>query len=169
METDVELKSKFSNIFIMLLFGVMSNDLDNVRHFLGKDIYQKYQGIINQNIKNNETQMFDEFNVKSIEIVSKKEFNDYYLVEVNIFSRYMDYVIDSDTKEYKRGINDRRVEKKNVLKFKKLKNDVQRSSVIKCEYCGANMDINFNGKCEYCGQFVDVTSYDYLLVDISTV
>jgi len=169
METEEELKSKFSNIFIMLLFGVMSNDLDNVKHFLSKDVYQKYQDIVNQNIKNNEIQMYDELNVKSIRITSKYEFDDHYLVEVSIVSRYMDYIIDSDTKEYKRGINSRRIEKQNILKFKKKKTNIQRSSVIKCEYCGANMDINFNGKCEYCGMIADVTSYDYVLVDINTI
>lgn len=120
MESVEELKSKFSNIYIMILFAIMSNDLENVRHFLSADVYLKYKKIIDENSFNDEVQMYDELNVKSIDIVSQEEMEDFYLVKVRIISRYMDYVIDSATKKYKRGINTYRIEKENILTFKKL-------------------------------------------------
>lgn len=168
MENEEELKGKFSNIFIMILFGIMMNDLENVKHFLSNSVYNKFKKIVDANILNNETQMYDELNVKSIKILSIEEEDNYNVVKVKIVSRYMDYVIDSNTKKYKRGVNTHRIEKDNILTFKKLKNASLRKSVIKCESCGANMDINFSGKCEYCGSIADVTSYDFVLTDIIT-
>lgn len=168
MENEMELKGKFSNIYIMILFGIMTNDLSNADHFLSDEIMDKYNKIIEKNLANNETQMYDEMNVKSIDIISKEELEDCYLVKVKLISRYMDYIIDSTTKKYKRGVNTHRIEKENTLTFKKLKSAKERSSVIKCEYCGANMDINHSGKCEYCGSIADVTEYDYVLIDIVT-
>ena len=43
MENDAELKSKFSNIFIMLLLGIQTNNLDDVKHYLSDDLYNKYK------------------------------------------------------------------------------------------------------------------------------
>lgn len=169
MENELELKGKFSNIYIMLLFGVMTNDLSNADHFLSNEVMNRYSKIIENNVSNNETQMYDEMNVKSIDIISYEELEDCYLVKVKLISRYMDYIIDSTTKKYKRGINTYRIEKENLLTFKKMKSAQERPSVIKCSHCGANMDINYSGKCEYCGSIADVTAYDYVLIDIKTI
>lgn len=165
MESVEELKSKFSNIYIMLLFAVMTNNLDKVKHFLSNKVLKTYEDVIRKNISNNEVQMYDELNVKSIDIISMEETIDYYLVKVRIISRYMDYIVDNAGK-YKRGINDRRIEKENYLIFRKNKRAEDRGPVVKCLYCGANLDINFYGVCEYCGMKMDVTSYDYILEDI---
>lgn len=163
-----ELKSKFSNIFIMLLFSVMTNDLEKVKHFLSNEMYFRYNDIINKNNSNNEIEMFDELNVKDINIVRsfEDEVNEY--KEVNITSRYIHYFIDKETKRYKSGNNSNRIEKTNKLIFKKKKQAEERKNVIKCEHCGANLDINFTGACEYCGIVTDVSPYDYILIDLIT-
>lgn len=165
MEDFEILKGKFSNIFIKIVFGLMKNDLSEIRHYLSNDVYNMYQSVVDNNIKNNELPMYDLLNVKSISLVDSYEKDDSYYVKVLLVSRYMDYVVDKDTLKYKRGEDSRRIEKNHYLTFKKLKSATERKNVIKCEYCGANLDINSSGVCEYCGKVADVSNYDYILVE----
>ena len=46
MKTDNELISKFSNIYIMLLYSIMTNDISRVKHYLSDNLYHKYKYII---------------------------------------------------------------------------------------------------------------------------
>lgn len=169
MEDFEILKGKFSNIFIKIVLGLMENDLSDVKHYLSDDVYNMYQKVIDNNIKNNEIPMYDELNVKSISLANSYETDDSYYVKIVLVSRYMDYVVDKDTFEYKRGINSYRVQKNHYLTFKKLKSATERKNVIKCEYCGANLDINSSGVCEYCGKVADVSHYDYILVEADKI
>ncbi len=160
-----ELISKFSNIYIMLLFGIMSNDIMRVKHFLSDEMYEKYQNIVDNNIKNKEIQMYDELNVKEINIIDKTITDKYEEIKVKLIARYMDYVIDMETKKFKRGINTSRVETTNYLTFRKLLNANQKDFYT-CSSCGANLDINFTGICPYCKNVVSVEDSDYILVSL---
>ncbi len=165
---EAKLKTKFNNIFINLLYSVMTNDLSKVRHFLSDEVAAKFEAIIERNKANNETQMYDELNVKDISISSVEEVDGKEVVKAVITSRYMDYIIDSNTGEYKRGINDHRVEKLNYLTFQKNLDAKDKPIIFKCPHCGADMDINFTGKCNFCRKVVDITDYEYILTDITT-
>ena len=164
-----KLLGKFSNIYIMLLYAFMTNDLEKARHYLSDDMYLKYKSKIDEYIKNNETRMFDEANVANISIESKEIVDNFEIVKVKLISRYMDYVIDSNTKKYKYGVNDHRIEKTNILTFKKNKNYNLDKKIYTCLNCGANIDINFNGVCPYCGKSTDLKYKDYILVDLKEV
>ena len=163
------LKGKFSNIFIKLLVGIMSSDLTKVKHFLSDEVYNRYQGVINQNIKNNEIQCYDELNVKELSIVGYDSDDKYDIVRVNLTSRYMDYVIDKDTLKYKRGVNDHRIEVNHILVFKKLKTANGNPMVVKCPGCGANLDVNNTGLCPYCGSIHSAESYGYVLYEVTNL
>ena len=166
---DAKLKNKFNNIFINLLFSIMTNNISKVECFLSKDLKERFNSIIEENKKNNERQMYDELNVKDIIITSKEVTDIKEIVHVTIISRYMDYIIDSNTSQYKRGINDHRVEKTNYLVFEKYLNAKDRPMIFKCPNCGADMDINFNGKCNFCRNVVDLSEYEYILTSIETI
>jgi hypothetical protein len=167
MESNAELESKFSNMFIMLLLGIQSNDLDDVKHYLSEDVYNKYLAVCQRHIANNEMQLYDEMNVKQISINLSDE-GDYDVAYVHIVSRYMDYIIDLDTGNKKSGINDHRIELDHDLVFKKKK-DAVKGAVVKCPGCGANLDVNHSGKCEYCGAIYSAESYDFILTSITNL
>ena len=162
-----ELISKFSNIYIMLLYAIMSNDINRVKHFLNDEMFNKYKSIIDNNIKNKEIQMYDEMNVKEIKILSNVKYSEYEEVKVYLVSRYMDYIIDAETKQYKRGINDHRVEKNNYLTFRKYL-DAEGKEMYTCKNCGANLDVNFTGICPYCQSVVSMEKHDYVLTNLET-
>ena len=163
-----ELISKFSNIYIMLLYAIMTNDIDRVKHFLNDDLYQKYKSIVLEHINNNETQMYDELNVYKINIESREVIDNKEIIKVKLISRYMDYIMDNQTKKIKSGINTHRIEKTNYLVFEKLINENGQKIVHKCPNCGANLDINYNGICSYCKQSVNLKEEDFILVSLTS-
>lgn len=163
------LKSKFSNIFIKIIVGIMTNELKDVRHYLSDDLYNRLQSIINENVSNHEIRCFDEPNVKEVNIVNYGQDEKYDFINVDLVSRYMDYYIDSDTKKYKRGTNDHRLEITHRLVFKKLKGISANDIAVKCPGCGANLDPNNSGYCKYCGKTNSAESYDYVLYEVSNI
>ena len=162
-----ELKGTFSNIFIKLLLGIQLCDLEDVKHFLSDELYDKYSKICEEHKQKNEAQMYDEMNVKSIDY-SLSEDEEYDIANVHIISRYMDYILDLNSGKKKKGIDDHRVEIEHDLVFKKKKGK-ERASVVKCEGCGANLDANNTGKCEYCGTIHSAINYEYVLFSITNL
>ena len=160
-------KSKVNNIFVMLHSCIMSRNLDRVRHFISDDLEKKYDSIIEDLKNKKEIQMYDELNVKDCNINKIEITNDKIIIDVVIISRYMDYKIDEETKKYKSGINDHRIEKTNYLKFEKSINAKDYKLIKKCPSCGASIDLNKDGKCEYCKNIFDAENYDYILVSIN--
>lgn len=169
MENDVELKSKFSNIFIMLLTGLMENDMTGAKHYISEELFTKYQDRCEKFIKNKEYQCYDEPNVGDINITNRYEDDNYYYIEATLLSRYMDYVIDMDTLKYKRGVNDHRIDTYHHMVFRKRKDAKDRTEVVECPYCGASLDVNYNGKCEFCGKVFSAENYDYILINIDNL
>ena len=164
-----ELISKFSNIYIMLLYSIMTNNIDRVKHFLSKELYIKYKDIVDSHIKNGETQMYDELNVYKINIENKNILDNKEIITVKLISRYMDYIIDNKTHKRKSGVNTHRVEKTNLLIFEKKNIDLEKKVVYTCPNCGANLDINYNGICSYCKKSIDLKNDDYILTSIQVM
>jgi len=160
--------TKVDNIFVKLHTCVMKGDLSDVDHFISDEVYEKYQKYIDELKSNDERQMYDELNVKSTKIMNVIDNGDSYKVEVEIISRYMDYVIDVNDGTLKRGINTSRVEKRNILTFEKKKEVLDTKIVRKCPGCGASISVNTSGQCSYCGTIYNLEDYDFILKDIVT-
>ena len=165
--SESELISKFSNIYIMLLYSIMTNDIERVKHYLSNDLYNKYKTIVNDHINNDETQMYDELNVYKINIISKEYIDNKEIITVRLISRYMDYIIDNKTKNIKSGINTYRIEKTNTLVFEKNKDTIDNKIIHTCPNCGANLDIHYNGVCSYCKQSINLLNEDYILISLN--
>ena len=161
--------TKVNNIFIMLHTAVMMDDLDRAKHFLSNEVYEKYKDKLDKLNFNHERQMYDELNVKETIIDGFNIVEDKIVINVTIISRYMDYIINKDTGNYIRGINDRRVEKVNKLVFSKTINSTYTKTSQKCPTCGASIDVNSNGKCSYCGSIFNADKYDWILLSIETI
>ncbi len=162
-----ELISKFSNIYIMLLYSIMTNDIERVKHYLSNDLYNKYKSIVDSHIKNAETQMYDELNVYKINILSHDVIDNKEIVTVKLISRYMDYIMDNKTKKIKSGVNTHRIEKTNTLVFEKNKDSYDDKIIHTCPNCGANLDIHFNGVCSYCKKSINLKKEDYILIELN--
>lgn len=160
-------KTKVDNIFVKLYTCIMKGDLTDVRHFISEELYNNYINKINELISHNKRQMYDEINVKNTMIINRKILEDREIIDVEIVSRYMDYIIDINTGDLISGDDTRRIERSNILRFEKKLNTKDFGIVRKCPGCGASINVNNTGKCEYCDTIFNLDDYDYILVSIN--
>ena len=160
-------KTKVDNIFVKLYTCIMKGDLTDVRHFISEELYNNYINKINELISHNKRQMYDEINVKNTMIINRKILEDKEIIDVEIVSRYMDYIIDINTGDLISGDDTRRRERRNILRFEKKLNTKDFGIVRKCPGCGASINVNNTGKCEYCDTIFNLDDYDYILVSIN--
>ena len=160
-------KTKVDNIFVKLYTCIMKGDLTDVRHFISEELYNNYINKINELISHNKRQMYDEINVKNTMIINRKILEDKEIIDVEIVSRYMDYIIDINTGDLISGDDTRRIERRNILRFEKKLNTKDFGIVRKCPGCGASINVNNTGKCEYCDKIFNLDDYDYILVSIN--
>lgn len=159
-------KTKVDNIFVKVYTNIMKQNLSEVSHFISNNLEDELQNKIDALKTNNQRQMYDELNVKDTRILSRNIENDKEVVEVELISRYMDYIIDLDTGELLSGDDTRRIQRTNILRFEKLLNTKEIGLVRRCPGCGASISVNTTGQCDYCGTIFNQEDYDYVLVSI---
>ena len=165
--SEAKFKAKVDNVYIKLYTGVMKQDLENIRHFLSDDVYEKYNNKIKSLQQSNLIQVYDELNVSDTNIINIEEFEDRFEITVRLLTKYLDYRIAKDTKKFISGNRDVREEKYVTLRFSKIKNAKALGNARKCTGCGANIDLNKNGVCEYCGSVYILRDYDWVLEEIN--
>lgn len=158
--------SKVDNTFIMLLSAIMTDNMPRVKHKISDKLYNYYDNYVKRLNQNNQKQMYDELNVKSTYINEITEDENHYIIKVLLISRYMDYIVDKTSFKLLLGNNTSRIEKKNYLTFKKIKNFKTESIARVCPTCGANIDANSTGICPYCSSSYDAYNYDWILTEI---
>ena len=163
--TENKFKTYVDNVFIQLHMAVVTKELENIKHFVSDEVYNKYQNKLDELNKKHLIQMYDEINVAQTDILSYKVDNENMIIEVNILSRYLDYLMDEDG-NYVSGDTDIRTEKNNHLVFTKKINYEKSKTVRKCPGCGASIDVNASGKCEYCGTIYNLEDKDWVLKSI---
>ncbi len=166
--TESGFKAKVDNTFIMILSCIIDRNMSRVQHKISDQLEEKYNNIVETLKNNKEIQMYDELNVKNTYIEDINITDTSYIITVKLISRYMDYIIDEDTKKYKRGHNEYRVEKTNYLVFVKRRDAKKMGVIRQCTYCGASIDFNSNGICSFCRKPFDTEKYDWVLTSLET-
>ncbi len=161
--------TKVDNIFILLISGVMFDELDKAKHKVSEEVFKKYQRIIDSNKEKNITQMYDEMNVKSTTITDIKKTNEKIIVKVDLVSRYLDYQIDLETGAFISGNKTERKEHINKLILEKRIDARGVQTSMHCPSCGKPANVNETGICEYCGSVFNTDDYDYVLTSIETI
>ena len=157
--------TKVDHIFIMILSAIMDNDMSSVKHYLSDSLYEKYNSMVNEFKSKKLIRLFDEMNVKETHILDYNVNEDSINIRVSLTSRYMDYFINEEGK-YVSGINDRRIEKNNILVFTKKLGAKELGEARRCPSCGNTLDINNTGVCPYCKSTIDMSKYDYVITRI---
>lgn len=166
---EASFKSYIDNIFVKLFTAIMLDDLENVKHFLSEDVYNKYKEKLDNLNSKNIRQMYDELNVKSSNITNVEITDDYFIITVSLTARYMDYQINKDNGNLISGNNTSRIERNYILKFTKKRDFSQQKAARKCPGCGASISVNTKGVCEYCGTVYNLEKYDYILSNINII
>ena len=163
--TESKFKSFVDNVFIQIYLAIMTKEPEKIKHFVSDELYENIYNQIEELNQRKLIQMYDEINAKQTTILNYEVQDNKMRIEVNLTSRYMDYLIDEDG-NFVSGINDRRIEKENYLTFEKPIGYLSTSSVRKCPGCGASIDVNANGKCAYCGTTYNLKDKDWVLVSL---
>lgn len=162
--SESKFKTYVDNIFIQVYLSVVTDTLDNVKHFMSAEVYDIFKHKIDDLKSKGLRQMYDEINVKETNIVGYEIMDNKIVIKVNLVSRYLDYLIDSNG-DYVSGNRSSRVQINNHLVFTKLINSKENNR--KCPTCGANIDVNANGICQYCRGTYNLEEKDFILESIN--
>ena len=161
--SEASFKAKVDNIFIQLYSAVMKQDLQRVKHFLSDEIFEKYDRRVKELQEKNQYQIY----VSDTNITNIEEDENEFRVHVSLLTKYLDYLITKDTRQFISGNKDVRTEKRVHLVFTKTKQAKELKSARTCASCGANVDINKTGVCPYCGSIFKLKDYDWVLTQIN--
>ena len=67
--TESKFKTYVDNVFIQLHMAVVTKELENIKHFVSDEVYNKYQKIVNDLSGRHLIQMYDEINVAQTDIL----------------------------------------------------------------------------------------------------
>ena len=165
--SESKFKTYVDNVFIQLHLAVVTKELENIRHFVSDEVYDKYQKKVDELKAKHLIQMYDEINVAQTDILDCQVTNTNMFIKVYLVSRYLDYLMDENG-NYVSGNTNVRTEQVNYLLFSKKINHLESGPVRKCPGCGASIDVNANGKCAYCGTIYNLEDKDWVLVSIET-
>ena len=163
--TESKFKTYVDNVFIQLHMAVVTKELENIKHFVSDEVYNKYKQIVDNLEKKHLIQTYDEINVAQTDILGYQVTATDMIIEVNLISRYLDYLMDEEG-NYVSGNTNVRSEKNNHLTFTKKINYKESGIVRKCPGCGASIDVNAGGKCAYCGTIYNLEDKDWVLTSI---
>ncbi len=161
--------TKINNIFIKLFTNIMLDNLKEVDHFISDEVYNYAQDIINKAKDIHGIQMFDELNIKNSMITDYDVTDDNLIIKVLLVAKYLDYIIDIDSKEKIRGDDYQRKEQTYELTFIKKRKTKNQEISRKCPGCGAPISVNTSGLCAYCGSIYNQEDYDWILKNIKEI
>ena len=158
-------KTKVDNTFVMLFTSVMTKNMDNVKHMLSAEVFNKYNDYVMSLKEKGHTHMYDMLNVAETEITNVEVTDELIKIHVSLLSKAYDYVLDQNGRMIE-GQDQSREARRNYLIFTKKVNFKNHKDVRKCPGCGASIDANFSGKCAYCDTIYNASDYDYILDSI---
>ena len=147
----------------------MFDELDNVKHFLDLDVYNRYCDELLELNKRNLRHIYEELNVKNVIIVDTYSLDGYDYIALKLYVRYMDYFVNKESNEYISGNNKTRSEYIYSVTFKKKEKTLDLPEVRKCPGCGSSINVNGNGKCSFCGSIYNLSDYYYILDKICKI
>lgn len=167
--SESKFKSKVENEFVQIMLSIMTGKIERIRHFVSDSVYQDIATKVEGDKNSNRIQMYDELNVSDVKILNIQELDDSFQIDVTVHSKALEYYINRATRKFLSGNNKYRLERDNLLVFKKLKDNKNLGNARKCSSCGANIDINRNGKCSYCGSIFKLEKYDWIITKMDIV
>ena len=97
----------------------------------------------------NQVNIMSEITKKDVRILSVKEENNVITIESYLKITCYDYVINKNTNEVLRGVNDRKMEIEYIITLVKDSNS-KNNNIVTCPNCGAEVEMTSRGICKYC-------------------
>ena len=164
--SESKFKSKVENEFVKIKLSIVTGKTERIQHFVSDDVYKKIVAKVEEDIKNNRIQMYDELNVFEVTITNIEELDDRFKITVNVHSKALTYYLNRQTRKFLSGNNSYRIDAFSTLVFEKLKQHEMLGFARRCPYCAATLDINNNGICKFCGNTFPLENYDWVITQM---
>jgi hypothetical protein len=158
--------SKVNNMFVKYFTAIMLGELENIKHFVSDDIYNKGLAIVNNGKEKGQRQMYDMLNVKDSKIVDYQVNDTVYKINVYLQSRYLNYIISLESGNVLSGDDKDRIQVNYNIELVKKRSAKEQGIVKKCPGCGASISVNDSGRCEYCGSIYNQEDHDWVITKL---
>ena len=155
-----EIRSKIEYMYIMLLYSIMKEDINRVKHHLSDELVEHYRQVIENNISRNIVQKYGELNVSSVDIISNRNG----IITAKIVAKYIDYRINRTTRKFIDGEKERST---HIITLKIRYQEHNKSNVYRCPSCGAVLNVNLTSICQYCNEPLEDEESVYVIESIN--
>ena len=153
------MKKQLYDNFYNVQMSWMNFDYDNLRKLCTDELYNQYKTQLEVARLKNEKNIMSDFTLNNIKIYRISEINNVTIVNVFLDVTFKDYVINNDSKDIVRGDDKIYVNNCYLLEFSKT----NKSKIINCPSCGANVEVISSNICPYCKNRVVQTSNQLVL------
>ncbi len=160
-----EFENKVREIFLKIQNAWKNNNPEELIHIESSLLYERDA---------KKMRMYTSKNLKEVRnniVINYAEADDYYdvgskkIIKVKVKASMERYVYDTITGEVVEGIKEYNETKIYMLTLAK-EQEKDGNIKMKCEACGAEVNIRAMGKCEYCGTLFHTNEHDWIVVDI---
>ncbi|MGL4797909.1 MAG: TIM44-like domain-containing protein [Cellulosilyticaceae bacterium] len=166
------LVSKVNNMFIRLQLAWMNKVWEEVRPFETDALFNTHKMQLDQYIRSGRTNRIEDICIVNTELLRYYERGEYEYLDVEIKSRFTDYIVEDTTGNVVKGDPRRTIHMQYKWKLARkggTVTNVKHIEATECPNCGANISINQAGKCEYCGSVVTKGDFDWVLSEIEVI
>ena len=158
-----------NGLFYKILVAIMHDQLEDIRHFIGEDVYQVLRETLQEAKEKQKQYVFKDIHIKNSIITDIEVNKSVYKIKVFLQANFGDYMLNlNNGKLVSLNYFDTIYQKKRkyVLTFKKKVSTKTYGIVKKCPSCGAPLNINDTGICAYCGTIFNRNDYDWILTKL---
>ena len=159
------------DLFVKLQNQWMARDWEEIRYFETNELFEQHKNQIQGYIDKKQINMLERICVNYAKLYDFKQVGDKDILDIELNSSMVDYIIDEETKKVLMGDTVTRKTRSYKLTFIrktgiKTKPGDTKINTTNCPNCGAPTQITSSGKCEYCGSVITTGEYNWALSNL---
>lgn len=155
-------------VFIKIQKAKNNNDLDSLIRLESSFLFERDAEIIRRNTLANRREVRDCVVINYAKINEYECKNNYDFIRVEIKASLENYTQDITTGEVVSGIKDYKKTNIYIVTFVRRGN-ITGNTKMKCDSCGADVNVAASGKCEYCGNIFYMDVHDLVVGEIEVL
>lgn len=157
-----ELRNQAFETYKDIQYAWTNFDYDKIRMLTTDEIFNMYSSQLNALEIKNQVNIMSEIDKKDVRILSVKEVNGMITVETYLKVTCYDYVINKNTNQVVRGMDNNKMEIEYIITLVKDANS-KNINIVRCPNCGAEVHMTSSGKCKYCDAVLVQKASDYVM------
>lgn len=139
----------------------MNFDTKTIRNLTTDELYNMYSSQLEALQLKNQRNMMEDITLEDVRIVNIEKENNIITINVYLWVKCYDYVINEATKETLRGNDSQKINIEYEISF--VKKVSKTTKKTKCTNCGAKIEMNASANCPYCRSTLVKISDKYVM------